>query len=192
MEEGTWLLVCILWHKLRILFGASVVLFLNFETSGVTLISYLKLTCNAHLVQYEGVLFLYWNRAVLVKHSGFFYSFQFRKTCVFICKYFVEMWVHSLCDVFIINIYHGTTYFHSNLYFCRLKRLYLLNKWRAKGGVLLIGYSSFRNLSLGRHVKEKDIADEISNALQVIFHLLCYFVSSFYGCQLTILYMRAS
>ncbi|XP_037405485.1 protein CHROMATIN REMODELING 20-like isoform X1 [Triticum dicoccoides] len=48
----------------------------------------------------------------------------------------------------------------------RLKRLYLLNKWRAKGGVLLIGYSSFRNLSLGRHVKEKDTADEISNALQ--------------------------
>lgn len=48
----------------------------------------------------------------------------------------------------------------------RVKRLYLLNKWRAKGGVLLIGYSSFRNLSLGRHAREKDTADEISNALQ--------------------------
>ncbi|CAM0956915.1 unnamed protein product [Alopecurus aequalis] len=48
----------------------------------------------------------------------------------------------------------------------RVKRLYLLNKWRAKGGVLLIGYSSFRSLSLGRHAREKDTADEISNALQ--------------------------
>lgn len=48
----------------------------------------------------------------------------------------------------------------------RVKRLQLLNKWRAKGGVLLIGYSSFRNLSLGRHAREKYTADEISNALQ--------------------------
>lgn len=48
----------------------------------------------------------------------------------------------------------------------RVKRLYLLNKWRAKGGVLLIGYSSFRSLSLGKHAREKDTADEISNALQ--------------------------
>uniref|UniRef100_A0ACD5WXU6 Uncharacterized protein n=5 Tax=Avena sativa TaxID=4498 RepID=A0ACD5WXU6_AVESA len=48
----------------------------------------------------------------------------------------------------------------------RVKRLYLLNKWQKKGGVLLIGYSSFRNLSLGKHAKEKDTADEISNALQ--------------------------
>jgi hypothetical protein len=71
-------------------------------------------------------------------------------------------------------------HFLANICLCRVKRLYLLNKWRAKGGVLLIGYSSFRNLSLGRHAREKDTADEISNALQVILWAVCIFVASFY------------
>ncbi|XP_062205430.1 protein CHROMATIN REMODELING 20 [Phragmites australis] len=48
----------------------------------------------------------------------------------------------------------------------RVKRPYLLDKWRLKGGVLLIGYSSFRNLSLGKHVKDKNTANDISYALQ--------------------------
>lgn len=48
----------------------------------------------------------------------------------------------------------------------RVKRPDLLTKWRVKGGVLLIGYSSFRNLSLGKHVKDKNSANEITYALQ--------------------------
>ncbi|CAN6293341.1 unnamed protein product [Urochloa humidicola] len=48
----------------------------------------------------------------------------------------------------------------------RVKRPDLLTKWRVKGGILLIGYSSFRNLSLGKHVKDKNVANEITYALQ--------------------------
>jgi len=48
----------------------------------------------------------------------------------------------------------------------RVKRPDLLTRWRVKGGVLLIGYSSFRNLSLGKHVKDKNSANEIAYALQ--------------------------
>ncbi|XP_066374559.1 protein CHROMATIN REMODELING 20-like isoform X2 [Miscanthus floridulus] len=50
----------------------------------------------------------------------------------------------------------------------RVKRPDLLTKWRVKGGVLLIGYSSFRNLSLGKHVKDKNSANEIAYALQMV------------------------
>ncbi|KAK6136328.1 hypothetical protein DH2020_029949 [Rehmannia glutinosa] len=49
----------------------------------------------------------------------------------------------------------------------REKRVELLTKWRIKGGVFLIGYSAFRNLSLGKYVKDRDTAREISHALQV-------------------------
>uniref|UniRef100_A0A0E0M8C6 ATP-dependent helicase ATRX n=1 Tax=Oryza punctata TaxID=4537 RepID=A0A0E0M8C6_ORYPU len=49
---------------------------------------------------------------------------------------------------------------------CRANIQYLLKKWRIKGGVLLIGYSSFRNLSLGRTARDKTVANEITNALQ--------------------------
>ena len=59
----------------------------------------------------------------------------------------------------------------SDLFFCRVKRPDLLTKWRVKGGVLLIGYSSFRNLSLGKHVKDKNSANEITYALQVTYHV---------------------
>lgn len=52
-----------------------------------------------------------------------------------------------------------------------MKRPDLLTKWRVKGGVLLIGYSSFRNLSLGKHVKDKNSANEITYALQVTFYV---------------------
>ncbi|XP_031481997.1 protein CHROMATIN REMODELING 20 isoform X2 [Nymphaea colorata] len=46
------------------------------------------------------------------------------------------------------------------------QRAKLLAKWRRKGGVLLIGYAAFRNLSLGKFVKDKNIAGEICEALQ--------------------------
>ncbi|KAG6737428.1 hypothetical protein POTOM_058949 [Populus tomentosa] len=48
----------------------------------------------------------------------------------------------------------------------RERRAELLAKWRAKGGVFLIGYSAFRNLTLGKNVKEPKLAREICNALQ--------------------------
>ncbi|KNA07910.1 hypothetical protein SOVF_167500 isoform B [Spinacia oleracea] len=46
------------------------------------------------------------------------------------------------------------------------QRAELLTKWRRKGGVFLIGYSSFRNLSLGKNVKDRKSANLICNALQ--------------------------
>ncbi|CAN6460467.1 unnamed protein product [Victoria cruziana] len=46
------------------------------------------------------------------------------------------------------------------------QRAKLLAKWRRKGGVLLIGYAAFRNLLLGKYVKDKNIAGEICEALQ--------------------------
>ncbi|KAJ1409364.1 SNF2-related, N-terminal domain [Sesbania bispinosa] len=48
----------------------------------------------------------------------------------------------------------------------RDRRAQLLAKWRAKGGVFLIGYTAFRNLSFGKHVKDRHIAREICQALQ--------------------------
>lgn len=64
----------------------------------------------------------------------------------------------------------------------RDRRLHLLSKWRKKGGVLLIGYSSFRNIAFGKHVKDKNTAREMSYALQVIFfsfslHLFCFLLT---------------
>ncbi|GAB2287183.1 hypothetical protein Dimus_021567 [Dionaea muscipula] len=48
----------------------------------------------------------------------------------------------------------------------RERRAELLAKWKRKGGVFLIGYSSFRNLSLGKNVKDRQAAKTISSALQ--------------------------
>ncbi|XP_024988979.1 protein CHROMATIN REMODELING 20 isoform X4 [Cynara cardunculus var. scolymus] len=48
----------------------------------------------------------------------------------------------------------------------RDRRLELLMKWRAKGGVFLIGYTNFRNLSLGKHVKDRHMAKEFCRTLQ--------------------------
>ncbi|KAF5735221.1 protein CHROMATIN REMODELING 20 isoform X4 [Tripterygium wilfordii] len=48
----------------------------------------------------------------------------------------------------------------------RERRAEVLAKWRAKGGVFLIGYNAFRNLSLGRNMKDLHVAREISYALQ--------------------------
>ncbi|XP_076904169.1 protein CHROMATIN REMODELING 20-like [Bidens hawaiensis] len=48
----------------------------------------------------------------------------------------------------------------------RDRRLELLKKWRAKGGALLIGYTNFRNLSLGRHIKDCHVAKEFRTVLQ--------------------------
>ncbi|KAL7148380.1 hypothetical protein ABFS83_06G174400 [Erythranthe nasuta] len=46
------------------------------------------------------------------------------------------------------------------------KRVEVLTKWRTKGGIFLIGYTAFRNLSLGKYVKDQDSAKQISDALQ--------------------------
>lgn len=43
----------------------------------------------------------------------------------------------------------------------REQRAELLMKWRTKGGVFLIGYTAFRNLSLGKNVKDRQTAKEI-------------------------------
>ncbi|KAF3452373.1 hypothetical protein FNV43_RR02806 [Rhamnella rubrinervis] len=48
----------------------------------------------------------------------------------------------------------------------RERRAELLAKWRAKGGVFLIGYAAFRRLSLGKNVKDGNMAREICYALQ--------------------------
>lgn len=48
----------------------------------------------------------------------------------------------------------------------RERRAELFAKWRAKGGVFLIGYTAFRNLSLGKNVKDRHMAREICYALQ--------------------------
>nr|GEV58512.1 protein chromatin remodeling 20 isoform X1 [Tanacetum cinerariifolium] len=48
----------------------------------------------------------------------------------------------------------------------RDRRLDLLMKWRAKGGVFLIGYTNFRNLSLGKHIKDRNMAKELCKALE--------------------------
>ncbi|RZB45320.1 Protein CHROMATIN REMODELING 20 isoform C [Glycine soja] len=48
----------------------------------------------------------------------------------------------------------------------RDRRAELLAKWRSKGGVFLIGYAAFRNLSFGKHVKDRHMAREICHALQ--------------------------
>ncbi|XP_052191334.1 protein CHROMATIN REMODELING 20 [Diospyros lotus] len=48
----------------------------------------------------------------------------------------------------------------------RERRADLLAKWRSKGGVFLIGYTAFRNLSLGKHAKDRQMARDISYALQ--------------------------
>ncbi|PSR98829.1 Protein CHROMATIN REMODELING like [Actinidia chinensis var. chinensis] len=48
----------------------------------------------------------------------------------------------------------------------RERRVDLFAKWRAKGGIFLIGYTAFRNLSFGKHVKDRHIAREICCALQ--------------------------
>ena len=49
----------------------------------------------------------------------------------------------------------------------RDRRAELLAKWRAKGGVFLIGYTAFRNLSVGKNIKDRNMAREICYALQV-------------------------
>lgn len=48
----------------------------------------------------------------------------------------------------------------------RERRAELLAKWKFKGGVFLMGYTAFRNLSFGKHIKDRNTAREISVALQ--------------------------
>jgi hypothetical protein len=53
------------------------------------------------------------------------------------------------------------------MWFHRERRAELFAKWRAKGGVFLIGYANFRNLSLAKNMKDRHMAREICYALQV-------------------------
>ncbi|XP_075084298.1 protein CHROMATIN REMODELING 20 isoform X1 [Nicotiana tabacum] len=48
----------------------------------------------------------------------------------------------------------------------RERRAELLKKWTLKGGVFLIGYTAFRNLSFGKHIKDRHVAREICQVLQ--------------------------
>ncbi|KAJ8558565.1 hypothetical protein K7X08_035744 [Anisodus acutangulus] len=48
----------------------------------------------------------------------------------------------------------------------RERRAELLQKWRSKGGIFLIGYTAFRNLSFGKHIKDRHVAREICQVLQ--------------------------
>ncbi|GAB2229109.1 hypothetical protein Droror1_Dr00023245 [Drosera rotundifolia] len=48
----------------------------------------------------------------------------------------------------------------------REHRAELLAKWNRKGGVFLIGYSAFRNLSLGKNIRDRQAAVTMSSALQ--------------------------
>lgn len=48
----------------------------------------------------------------------------------------------------------------------RERRAELLAKWKRKGGVFLMSYAAFRNLSFGKHVRDRQIASNISLALQ--------------------------
>lgn len=53
----------------------------------------------------------------------------------------------------------------------RERRAALILKWRSKGGVFLMGYTAFRNLALGKQIKDRQVAKEISEALQVLLFL---------------------
>ncbi|KAJ7569529.1 hypothetical protein O6H91_01G082600 [Diphasiastrum complanatum] len=46
------------------------------------------------------------------------------------------------------------------------KRAKLLNRWQKLGGVMLIGYTAFRLLSLGKHVRDKLTRDMFCDSLQ--------------------------
>ncbi|KAL2624343.1 hypothetical protein R1flu_008588 [Riccia fluitans] len=46
------------------------------------------------------------------------------------------------------------------------RRAQLLSRWRNGGGVMLIGYSVFRNLCIGKHVKDKATRDSLCASLQ--------------------------
>lgn len=50
-----------------------------------------------------------------------------------------------------------------------VNRARLLGKWQRCGGVMLIGYTAFRNLSIGKTVKDKIVRDNLCTSLQVIF-----------------------
>ncbi|PIA40011.1 hypothetical protein AQUCO_02500020v1 [Aquilegia coerulea] len=54
----------------------------------------------------------------------------------------------------------------------RERRLDVLKKWRVKGGVFLIGYTAFRNLSLGKHIKDRQLAQDICIALKDVPDIL--------------------
>ncbi|XP_024393599.1 protein CHROMATIN REMODELING 20 isoform X2 [Physcomitrium patens] len=47
-----------------------------------------------------------------------------------------------------------------------VNRARLLGKWQRCGGVMLIGYTAFRNLSIGKTVKDKIVRDNLCTSLQ--------------------------
>lgn len=76
-----------------------------------------------------------------------------------------------LIDTVPIVTYNLSDMLSSIITIGRDRRSELLAKWRAKGGVFIIGYAAFRNLSFGKHVKDRQMAREICHALQVLFSL---------------------
>lgn len=50
-----------------------------------------------------------------------------------------------------------------------VNRSKLLGKWKRNGGVMLIGYTAFRNLSTGRTVKDRTVRENLCLTLQVNF-----------------------
>ena len=128
--------------------------------------------------RFIGLLYiaLFWHFFFIALHDSIIYVWRH----AFSPSGYIRLWFYyyyEFCDVMvpmIIFIYYVGWKTPSDLCFCRVKRPDLLTKWRVKGGVLLIGYSSFRNLSLGKHVKDKNVANEITYALQVTFHVSCY------------------
>ncbi len=48
-----------------------------------------------------------------------------------------------------------------------MKRAMLLSRWQKYGGVMLIGYTAFRNLSMGKTVRDKLVREDLCTSLQV-------------------------
>jgi len=88
--------------------------------------------------------------------------FAFKILFIYLFVYLFYSWVYLLSGC-------GC---HYKCIIVRDQRAELLAKWRTKGGVFLIGYTAFRNLSLGKRVKDHQTAREICSALQVI--IICY------------------
>ncbi|CAM6062693.1 unnamed protein product [Sphagnum tenellum] len=47
-----------------------------------------------------------------------------------------------------------------------MKRAMLLSRWQKYGGVMLIGYTAFRNLSMGKTVRDKLVREDLCTSLQ--------------------------
>ncbi|KAG6555509.1 hypothetical protein Mapa_002744 [Marchantia paleacea] len=70
-----------------------------------------------------------------------------------------EMWQENLRNPISVHILDDSIRENS-------RRAQLLISWHKGGGVMLIGYSAFRNLSNGKHVKDKVTRDSLCESLQ--------------------------